>query len=86
MESFMHNFEENEFLQQHGATFDYETGYMHGTDDCRIRKENMVMITLLLISMIATLLMLIMRPCVWTHYRGGEQARLARFGPSMRGA
>ena len=65
------------------VTFDYETGYMHATEDCQTRSDNMLLVLLLLLSMLATLLALIVRPFLQRPSLCGERFRLARFG-SMR--
>jgi hypothetical protein len=64
MDSFLFDELTEEFIppRQKFLTFDYETGYMHATEDCRTRRESMVIIILLLISLLATLLILIVRP------------------------
>jgi hypothetical protein len=83
----MNHFEYNVFREEgeyerggHLATYDYETGYMHAMDDCRIQNENSTMIGVFLLSMGVLVLMLVIRPHIRQQIACGQRLRMARLG------
>jgi hypothetical protein len=64
MDGFVYDGFEHYTTPQHFVTFDYETGYSHATQDCQMQVENITMVVLLLVSLLATMLALVVGPCV----------------------
>jgi hypothetical protein len=54
---------------RHLATLDYETGFSHAMEDCKLQSENISMILLLLVSMIAVTIILIIKPYFRTQFK-----------------
>jgi hypothetical protein len=64
MDGFVYDGLDEHYMPQRFATFDYETGYAHATNDCQMQVENITMVVLLLVSLLATMLALVVGPCV----------------------
>jgi hypothetical protein len=59
-----HGFDDAYPPPRYHAGYDYEAGYIDAIEDCQLRNDNLVIISMLLVFMIASVMLLILQPCI----------------------